>query len=79
MTYDLYGVSNHHSLHNAGGHYTNYVLHSDERGENWYECNDRGVSRIEKNEIISRQAFILFYKRREFLASSIVNLNPDFN
>jgi ubiquitin C-terminal hydrolase len=39
----------------------------------WLKCNDSSISRIDKADIISKDAYILFYKRKEFSASNIIN------
>lgn len=39
----------------------------------WLKCNDSNISRIDKADLISKDAYILFYKRREFAASNIIN------
>jgi ubiquitin C-terminal hydrolase len=66
----------------GGGHYTSYIL-SDPTNSNgsgakkqdlWLKCNDSGISRIDKADIISKDAYILFYKRRELTTSNIINL-----
>jgi ubiquitin carboxyl-terminal hydrolase 4/11/15 len=46
----------------GGGHYTAY-------GKNfntgvWYDFNDSYVSRVDPSRIVSRQAYVLFYRRR---------------
>jgi len=56
--YDLYAVTNHTgSL--TGGHYTAYLL---SRG-GWVYCDDSSVKSAEGRNIVSQQAYILFYKR----------------
>jgi len=59
--YNLIGVINHYGG-NSFGHYTSYCLNNGK----WYEFNDKSVKLI-KNEknIISMNAYILFYKRKE--------------
>ena len=83
--YDLYAVANHIMYHTAGGHYTSYVLSEEpvslgtassamgKKNDLWLKCNDSNISRIEKADLISKDAYILFYKRREFAASNIIN------
>jgi hypothetical protein len=39
----------------------------------WFKCNDSSISRIDKADVISKDAYILFYKRKEFSASNIIN------
>jgi ubiquitin C-terminal hydrolase len=42
--------------------------------QTWFTCNDSVVLKQDKEAIISKDAYILFYKRREFTASNVVNL-----
>lgn len=39
----------------------------------WFKCNDSNISRIDRADLISKDAYILFYKRKEFQASNIIN------
>jgi len=76
--YDLYAIVNHIMYHTAGGgHYTTYVAsdtqHSGQKAQIWLKCNDSTVSRIDKEDLVSKDAYILFYKRKEFTASNIIN------
>lgn len=59
--YDLYGVSNHSGgLHS--GHYT--ATCRSFRGGGWYSYNDSSVSRSPAGDAASREAYVLFYRRR---------------
>ena len=59
--YNLIGVINHYGG-NSFGHYTSYCLNNGK----WYEFNDKSVNLIENEKnIISMNAYILFYKRKE--------------
>lgn len=60
--YDLYAVSNHFGGM-GGGHYTAYGRHRDDN--NWYRYDDSSVSTASSSEIVSRAAYVLFYKRRD--------------
>ena len=61
--YDLYGVSNHSgTLH--GGHYTAYCRHPT-RQQNWHLYNDRAVSGTSKGNVISYEAYLLFFERQD--------------
>lgn len=81
--YDLYAVVNHIMYHNAGGgHYTSFVASEQPNtskqkngGTVWFKCNDSSISRIDKSDIVSKDAYILFYKRKEFTASNIINFS----
>ena len=55
--YSLYAVSNHSGSQN-GGHYYSYI----KKGSNWYSCNDMYIQTLNKDDLISDKAYILFYK-----------------
>mmetsp|Transcript_9189 Transcript_9189/g.8085 ORF Transcript_9189/g.8085 Transcript_9189/m.8085 type:complete len:125 (+) Transcript_9189:1619-1993(+) len=59
--YDLYGVSNHFGGM-GGGHYTAYCKHHFDG--KWYEFDDSSVRKAAPNDVISKAAYVLFYKRR---------------
>jgi ubiquitin C-terminal hydrolase len=61
--YELYSVINHIG-DVGGGHYTNYSMNSINR--KWYEFNDSSINYLTdyKKEIVSSQAYILFYQRK---------------
>ena len=46
----------------GGGHYTAYARNPD--SNIWYEFNDKSVSRISENEIVTAAAYVLFYRRK---------------
>ncbi|WWD20590.1 hypothetical protein CI109_105066 [Kwoniella shandongensis] len=56
--YDLYGVSNHMGTLSSG-HYTAYVKSS----KGWMYCEDSRISKAQERDVVSRPAYILFYKR----------------
>ncbi|WRT70548.1 uncharacterized protein IL334_007546 [Kwoniella shivajii] len=56
--YDLYGVSNHMGTLSSG-HYTAYVKSS----KGWMYCEDSKVTKAQEKDVVSRPAYILFYKR----------------
>jgi ubiquitin carboxyl-terminal hydrolase 2/21 len=59
-TYNLYAVSNHTgSL--MGGHYFSYCKNADK----WYEYNDHMVMRLSNEQIVSNNAYILFYEKND--------------
>lgn len=65
--YDLFAVSN-HSGGLAGGHYTAYVKNRTD-GQ-WYCHNDSSVYRVEQSEVVSNQAYVLFYQLKSRGAAS---------
>ena len=59
--YDLFAVANHvGGLH--GGHYFAYCKNYIEN--EWYEFNDSNVDKIDKNKIVTENAYVLFYSRK---------------
>jgi ubiquitin C-terminal hydrolase len=62
--YDLYSVINQTGTFN-GGHYFTYSrnLNSD-IDTSWYEFNDSHVSKINDSDIVTSNAYILFYKKK---------------
>ena len=61
--YDLSAVVNHHgSL--RGGHYTCYARSLDDPTK-WLDLNDSSVSEIDPSRVVSRDAYILMYTRRD--------------
>lgn len=58
--YDLYGVVNHMGG-SGGGHYISYVKNED---GNWYKFNDSIVSTMSPDNIVSADAYCLFYQKR---------------
>lgn len=58
--YDLFAVSNHQGQLSAG-HYTAFTLNN----QSWYHFNDHKVRQAtEQDQIVSKEAYILFYQRR---------------
>jgi ubiquitin C-terminal hydrolase len=72
FTYDLYAISNHYGSLN-GGHYTAYC--QNPIAKKWYEFDDASVSKVSdtnslveiENAIVSKSAYVLFYKLRKSL------------
>lgn len=63
--YDLYGVINHFGSLSAG-HYTAACRVPMGKGkETWYSFNDEVVSKLVPQAVLSPNAYILFYVRRE--------------
>jgi len=59
FTYDLIGVSNHVGNIN-GGHYYAYV--KSQTDNRWYCLDDNNVSLIDEENLVSPNAYVLFYK-----------------
>jgi len=60
ILYDLLAVANHNGTV-SGGHYWSYVKIDS---EDWYNFNDHKVKPISPKEVVSKHAYLLFYKRR---------------
>ena len=59
--YDLYAVSNHFgSL--SGGHYTAFARNPYYK--KWYNFDDSDVGRATEQDIVTKAAYVLFYRRR---------------
>ncbi|XP_058498164.1 ubiquitin carboxyl-terminal hydrolase 19 isoform X4 [Solea solea] len=66
--YDLYGVINHYGGM-IGGHYTAYArLPSDKNSQRsdvgWRLFDDSTVTMVEESQVVTRYAYVLFYRRR---------------
>eukprot|EP00826_Nyctotherus_ovalis_P044479 TRINITY_DN4801_c0_g5_i1.p1 TRINITY_DN4801_c0_g5~~TRINITY_DN4801_c0_g5_i1.p1 ORF type:complete len:567 (-),score=114.62 TRINITY_DN4801_c0_g5_i1:85-1785(-) len=66
--YDLYAVSNHYGSTDFG-HYTAFAMNKGE----WYKFDDSSVYKVDKSQICSTAAYVLFYKRRD------INDNMSYN
>eukprot|EP01099_Mayorella_cantabrigiensis_P005617 TRINITY_DN455_c0_g1_i1.p1 TRINITY_DN455_c0_g1~~TRINITY_DN455_c0_g1_i1.p1 ORF type:complete len:113 (-),score=17.95 TRINITY_DN455_c0_g1_i1:99-437(-) len=64
LIYDLYAVSN-HSGGLGAGHYTAYAKHTN---GNWYKFDDSHVSQVSASSIITPNAYLLFYQRRQTIS-----------
>ena len=70
--YDLYAVVN-HTGGISGGHYTSF---SKVDNEKWLFFDDDRVFQVTgdiEEEIVTRKAYILFYKRQRFRSGNVVN------
>jgi len=72
--YDLYGVSN-HSGGMGFGHYTAYA--KNKREGKWYKFNDSFVSDASEKDVVSKEAYLLFYERREDTSIQPVDFEYD--
>ncbi|CAG9317700.1 unnamed protein product [Blepharisma stoltei] len=72
--YDLFAVVN-HSGNLGSGHYTSYCLANN---KTWLFYDDDKVYEVTgdlEEELITPRAYILFYRRRRFASSNVVNLS----
>jgi ubiquitin carboxyl-terminal hydrolase 4/11/15 len=56
----------------GGGHYTAYAKNF--KNGRWYDFNDSYVSPADPSRVVSRQAYVLFYRRRS--AGAVVEPVP---
>uniref|UniRef100_A0AAV2M1N9 ubiquitinyl hydrolase 1 n=1 Tax=Knipowitschia caucasica TaxID=637954 RepID=A0AAV2M1N9_KNICA len=66
--YDLYAVINHYGGM-IGGHYTAYARLPSDRGSQrsdvgWRLFDDSTVTMVEESQVVTRYAYVLFYRRR---------------
>mgnify|MGYP001327703964 FL=1 len=59
--YELYGVCN-HSGGSMGGHYTANIRVANNE---WFNFNDQSITKINQNQIVSPQAYCLFYRKKK--------------
>lgn len=59
--YQLKAVINHQGSSLSSGHYTCYTRYENQ----WYECNDSNTNKVELSEVLSSQAYVLFYEKIE--------------
>ena len=59
--YDLYGICNHFG-NSMGGHYTAYIKNANGK---WYHFNDTSVTQIQESQIITKQAYCFFYRKKQ--------------
>ncbi|XP_064616087.1 LOW QUALITY PROTEIN: ubiquitin carboxyl-terminal hydrolase 20-like [Liolophura sinensis] len=60
-TYDLFAVICHHGTA-GGGHYTAYCLNY--LNDQWYEFDDQYVTEVDVQQVMTCEAYVLFYKKR---------------
>ena len=66
--YDLYGVVNHFGTM-GGGHYTATV--KNQRTQEWLYYDDSSVKPYAECDVVSRSAYILFYRRKDLAQKSM--------
>lgn len=59
VNYELYGICNHTGC-SSGGHYYSYIVYNNK----WYCFNDTNVKPININNLITPNAYCLFYKKK---------------
>eukprot|EP00095_Tigriopus_kingsejongensis_P008552 snap_masked-scaffold989_size72935-processed-gene-0.7 protein:Tk08552 transcript:snap_masked-scaffold989_size72935-processed-gene-0.7-mRNA-1 annotation:"ubiquitin carboxyl-terminal hydrolase 31-like" len=66
--FDLYAVCNHHGSDLQGGHYTAYCRNPTD-GQ-WYCFDDMHTKPIREKEVVTQDAYILFYQRQSLTSNS---------
>ena len=67
FVYDLYAVCNHHGDDLQGGHYT-ATCRNPTDGQ-WYSFDDMHTSKVEENDVVGQDAYILFYQRQSLTSN----------
>merc|ERR1712217_470278 len=73
--YELNGVACHLGGM-SGGHYTSFCVNSEGKEPVWLKFNDDPVPsapRSQELDEISRQCYVLFYRKRAFSSSNLIN------
>uniref|UniRef100_A0A914QPM6 ubiquitinyl hydrolase 1 n=1 Tax=Panagrolaimus davidi TaxID=227884 RepID=A0A914QPM6_9BILA len=65
--YDLVAFVSHRGAGVEFGHYVAYCYNSIDG--NWYEYDDASVTRVDEADVLSREAYVLFYQKRSTEAS----------
>lgn len=60
--YDLCAFVTHHGNSAESGHYLAYC--KNELDNNWYEFDDTVVTKLEPADVLSKEAYVLFYQRK---------------
>merc|ERR1719481_1112239 len=66
--YELYSVCNHHGSDLQGGHYT--ALCKNPTDGQWYSFDDMNTKHIAEAEVVTKDAYILFYQKTCLSTSS---------
>lgn len=84
LLYDLFAISNHFGG-TGGGHYTafckyiNFYVRNSITGE-WYDFDDSSVDLIKnKDSLVSENAYILFYRRKNWCINIIFIIHLFFS
>lgn len=76
LQYQLFGVIIHHGRGFGSGHYTAYVWNKE--AESWVNCNDSRMVLSTMEEVLSAQAYILFYRALDSKSTSFSSkLEPE--
>lgn len=64
---------NHYSFSSIGGHYAAFVK-SESTKDVWVKCNDSKLECYSDKEVVTNDAYMLFYRRRVMTSSNVINL-----
>lgn len=73
ILYDLYAVANHMG-NGQMGHYTSYIKVNHEGKDYWVNFDDDSTRPISEEKVLSPYSYLLFYKKKQFSSSAIINL-----
>lgn len=68
FAYDLYAVCNHHGDDLQGGHYTATCRNPTDG--HWYSFDDNHTSKVDESDVVSADAYILFYQKQSLTPNS---------
>jgi len=63
--YDLYAVACHMGWTANSGHYT--ALCKNSADSNWYHYDDSRVTKVSEGQVVNKNAYLLFYKRKDLV------------
>ena len=70
--YDLFAVTNHFGVM-GGGHYTALACSEG----TWHQFDDHDVKEVAKKDVVTHNAYLLFYVRSDMQSTSIAELFPE--
>lgn len=73
--YELYAAACHRGGM-SGGHYTSFAVNNEGKEPTWLKFNDEAVSSVslgQELDEISKQCYVLFYRKRAFSSSNLIN------
>lgn len=73
--YELYAAACHWGGM-SGGHYTSFAVNNEGKEPQWLKFNDESVSSVSMNQEldeVSKQCYVLFYRKRAFSSSNLIN------
>ena len=72
--YDLFAVTNHYGVM-GGGHYV--ALAKNSTTGQWHSYDDHTVRDVREDQVVTHNAYLLFYVRRDMAESSIAEVYPE--